>query len=200
MTATMSEARLERPTTRAPRVTAQAWIESIADDPEAISAFAVARRTLAAGAGLAGLRRARLIEIDGALPGRAELAARLHDSTRFYNPHKERCHLRITESDPPPFGAGEAAALVFDRDGERRTASERWWKRVTGTAVKVREGTAWIAAAASGRSAEEVLGELLEVTDLRHGLLVNPHAQDFRPPRAVIPLRWFDSRPLRRKR
>ena len=79
-------------------------------------------------------------------------------------------------------------------------ASERWWKRVTGGSVKVREGTAWIATAAPGHSAEEVLGELLQVRDARHGLLVNPHAQEFRPPASGIPLRWFQSRSPRRKR
>lgn len=177
------------------RRTAQAWIESIADDPEAVSAFAVARRTLEAGARLAGLRRMRLIEIEGALPDAGALAARLHDSTRFYNPHKERCHLRVTETDPAPLAADEAAALVFDRDGEERVASERWWKRVTGAAAKVREGTAWIASAAPGHPALEVLRELLEVRDARHGLLCNPNAQEFRGPVTSVPLRWFASRP-----
>ena len=176
------------------RGTAQAWIESIADDPEAVSAFAVARRTLAAGAALAGLRRMRLIEIEGVLPEAGSLAARLHDSTRFYNPNKERCHLRVTEADLPPLAAGEAAALVFDRDGEKRVASERWWKRITGAAAKVREGTAWIASATPGHSALEVLAELLEVRDARHGLLCNPNAQEFRGPVAAVPLRWFASR------
>ena len=176
------------------RRTAQAWIESIADDPEAVSAFAVARRTLEAGAALAGLRRMRLIEIEGALPDGESLAARLHDSTRFYNPNKERCHLRVTEADPPPLVAGEAAALVFDRDGEERVASERWWKRVGGTAAKVREGTAWIVSAGPGHSARDVLAQLLEVRDARHGLLCNPNAQEFRGPVTEVPLRWFASR------
>lgn len=173
------------------RGTAQAWIESIADDPEAVSAFAVARRTLEAGAALAGLRRLRLIEIEGVLPDAGPLAARLHDSTRFYNPNKEHCHLRVAETDPAPFSAGEAAALVFDRDGERRVASERWWKRVTGTSAKVREGTAWIVSAAPGHSAVDVLSALLEVRDARHGLFCNPNAQEFRGPVTVAPLRWF---------
>jgi hypothetical protein len=176
------------------RRTAQAWIESIADDPEAVSAFVVARRTLAAGAALTGLRRLRLIEIEGALPDAGSLAARLHDSTRFYNPNKERCHLRVIETDAAPLAAGEAAALVFDRDGERRLASERWWKRVTGGAAKVREGTAWIASAAPGHSALEVLADLLEVRDARHGLLCNPNAQEFRGPVTAVPFRWFASR------
>ena len=179
---------------------AQAWIVTIADDPEAVSAFEVAKRTLEAGRGLAGLRRARLIELEGVLPGAGELAARLHDSTRFYNPNKERCHLRVAAEDPPPLEAGEAAVLVFDRDGERREASERWWKRVTGTAIRVREGTAWIAAAVPGRTAREVLAELLEVKDARHGLLCNPHAQEFRTAGETIPLPWFTARPSAARR
>ena len=182
------------------RRTAQAWIESIADDPEAVSAFAVARRTLEAGASLAGLRRMRLIEIEGVLPDAGALAARLHDSTRFYNPNKERCHLRVEDASPAPLAAGEAAALVFDRDGEERVASERWWKRVTGSAAKVREGTAWIASATPGHSALDVLAALLEVRDARHGLLCNPHAQESRGPATVPPLRWFASRPASRRK
>lgn len=181
------------PGTRAPRAVAQVWIASIADDPEAVSAFEVARRTLAAGGALASLRRMRLIELEGALPGSAELAERLHDSTRFYNPNKERCHVRMNSTEAPPLAAGEAAALVFDRDGERRVASERWWKRITGSAVRVREGTAWIASA-TGRPAGEVLGELLEVKDARHGLLCNPHAQECRTAEGGVPMGWFTPR------
>ena len=180
------------------RGTAQAWIEAIADDPEAMSAFTVARRTLAAGAALASLRRVRLVEIEGVLPEPEALAARLHDSTWFYNPHKERCHVRVGEGVAAPLAAGEVAALVFERDGERRAGPERWWKRVTGGAAKVREGTAWIATAVPGHAAEDVLLDLLEVRDARHGLLCNPHSQDFRKPTASVPLRWFATRSTRR--
>lgn len=188
----MSDAANER-VARAPRQVAQVWIETIADDPEAVSAFEVAHRTLEAGAHLVSLRRARLIELEGPLPEARELAERLHDSTRFYNPNKERCYLRVSAAEPPPLAAGEAAALVFDSGDERRTASERWWKRVTGSSIRVREGTAWIAAAAPGREASQVLGELLEVKDARHGLLCNPHAQEFRSG-TEIPLGWFTAR------
>lgn len=182
-----------------PKATAQAWIETIADDPEAVSALEVARRRLPAGAALAGLRRARLIEIEGPLPDGPALAARLHDSTRFYNPHKERCHLRVTLEEPAPLRPGEAAVLVWDRDGERRGASERWWKRVTGSTVRVREGTAWIASAVPGHAAEDVLQDLVELTDRQHGLLCNPHAQESRRAGVDVPLRWFQSRPRARR-
>ena len=43
----------------------QAWIERIGDDPEVFSALSVARSRLAAGRGLRGLRRARLVELEG---------------------------------------------------------------------------------------------------------------------------------------
>ncbi len=176
-----------------PRAVAQAWIVPIADDPEAISALGVARRRLGAGA-LAGLRRARVIEIEGVLPEAAVLAARLHDSTRFYNPNKERCHLRTTAADPAPLAPGERAVLVFDRGGERRPAAERWWKRTAGGAVRVREGAAWIAAAAGPEVAATILEELTEVRDAAHGLLCNPHAQEFRRGGDSVPLAWFAAR------
>jgi len=186
---------------RARPTVAQAWIEPVADDPEALSALGVARRCLGA-EGLRSLRRARLIELEGALPPAAELAARLHDSTRFYNPNKERCHLRVSPADPAPLAPGERAVLVFDRGGERREGSERWWKRATGARIRVREGTAWIFAAGSAEEAEALLGGLTEVEDLRHGLLCNPHAQESRRGGDAVPIEWFAAKPerVRRKR
>jgi hypothetical protein len=172
----------------------QVWIFPIADDPEAVSAAMVARRSLAAGAHLRGLRRARVIEIEGRLPAAGELAERLHQSTRFYNPNKERAIVRVSADQPAPLEAGESAALVFDRGDERRSATERWWKRVTGTTVKVREGTAWIVSAVPGQSSERLLEELLEVRDARTGLLCNPHAQDWRRAERGVPLPWFTKR------
>jgi len=172
---------------------AQAWIVPVSEDPEAVSALAVARRFLGA-AELRTLRRARLIEIEGVLPAVAELAERLHDSTRFYNPHKERCHLRVTAADPAPLAPGERAVLVFDRGGERREGAERWWKRTAGGRVQVREGTAWIAEAADPAATRAWLEALVEVRDARHGLLCNHHAQEARPAGDRVPLDWFRAR------
>lgn len=176
---------------------AQAWIFAVADDPEAVSAAMVARRSLAAGARLRGLRRARLIEIEGRLPAAAELAERLHQSTRFYNPNKERAIVRVSASEAPPLAADESAVLVFDHGDERRAATERWWKRVTGTTIRVREGTVWIVTAVPGQPSERLLEELLEVKDARSGLLCNPHAQEWRRAERGAPLPWFTRRRAR---
>ncbi|MEO5617541.1 MAG: hypothetical protein ABIS67_07195 [Candidatus Eisenbacteria bacterium] len=174
------------------RGVAQAWIETISEYPEAVSAFGVARRALGT-TGLQSLRRARLIELEGALPPAAEVAERLHGSTRFYNPNKERCHLRMTDADPAPLEPGERAVLVFDRGGERREAAERWWKRATGTPVRVREGTAWIVAATAPGEGDAMIEGLIELKDARHGLLCNPHAQEYRRAGDPVPLAWFAS-------
>ena len=182
------------------RAVAQAWIEAIAEDPAAVSALAVARRVLAGGEDLRALRRVRLIEIEGALPDAQELALRLHDSTRFYNPHKERCAVRRQGGDASPLAAGERAVLVFDRDGERRPAAERWWKRVTGDTVRVREGTAWVGEAASGARRDALLAGLLPVAGLGSGLLCNAHAQEFRCAEGTVPLPWFSSPPRTRRK
>lgn len=171
----------------------QSWIVPVSEDPEAVSALAVARRFLGA-AELRTLRRARLIEIEGVLPDAAVLAERLHDSTRFYNPNKERCHLRVTAADPAPLGPGERAVLVFDRGGERREGSERWWKRTVGGRIQVREGTAWIAEASDPAATASWLGALVDVRDARHGLLCNRHAQEARPAGDKVPLDWFRTR------
>ena len=60
--------------------TIQAWVELMSDDPEAVSALAVARARLPAARGLGQLRRLRLIEVSGLLPGRRQLEEVLHRS------------------------------------------------------------------------------------------------------------------------
>src|SRR6185503_19339440 len=102
------------------------------DDPEAASALAVARRRLPAGAKLTSVRRLRLIELEGPLPSRASQEALLHRSTRFYNPAKERCVLRTRRTERAPLEEHEHAVLVWEREGERRSAAERWWRHETG--------------------------------------------------------------------
>ena len=182
-----------------PREVAQAWIETIAQDPAAVSALVIARRTLAGVGDLRSLRRVRLIEIEGRLPDAITLAARLHDSTRFYNPHKERCTVRRLRTDATPLEPTERAALVFDREGERRPASERWWKRVTGDTVRVREGTVWIAGAASADETGAALNMLMPGPGFGQGLLCNANAQEFRRADSTVPLPWFSARAGRRR-
>ena len=167
---------------------AQAWITLLADDPEAASALAVARARLAEGQGLEGLRRLRLVELHGELPVRADLEALLHRSTWFYNPHKERCALRVTARESAPLEGGEVAVRVMERGGERRAAAERWWRHETGQTVEVREGVVWALRFEPGVNAAECARGLAELTRRGHGLLCNPHAQagalavDGRPP------------------
>ncbi|HEY3215859.1 MAG TPA: hypothetical protein VGK93_05155 [Candidatus Eisenbacteria bacterium] len=167
---------------------AQAWVELRSDDPEAVSALAVAQAHLPAGRALHGLRRIRLLELLGPLPPRADLEGLLHRSTQFYNPHKERCTVRVTSSDPAPVRAGERLVLVFERGGERRAAAERWWLHETGVPVEVREGVVW---AASLPETEGVLEDLALVQGRRHGLLCNPHSQECRFAGGEIPLAWM---------
>src|SRR5207247_3209876 len=69
----------------------QAWIELRSDDPEAVSALAVARARVGGGQALLGLRRLRLFELSGTLPATRAVEAPLHRSTWSVNPHKERC-------------------------------------------------------------------------------------------------------------
>ena len=168
---------------------AQAWIELRSDDPEAVSALAVARAHLPAGRSLRGLRRLRLVELRGRLPARERLESLLHRSTQFYNPHKERCAVRMASADPPPLRAGERAVVVVDRGGARRGAAERWWLHETGVAVEVREGTAW-ALSFDGDGAEQV-EDLALVRGRRHGLLCNPHSQDCHVAGESVPLPWL---------
>jgi hypothetical protein len=167
---------------------AQAWIVLKADDPEAVSAEGVARAHLPAGETLVSLRRMRLFELAGGLPGRDELAELLHRSTQFYNPHKERCVVRTDADDAPPLQPGERAALVWERGGERRAAAERWWHHETGKRIEVREGVVWAMrfVGGDGRAAE-----LTMLRDRRHGLLCNPHAQDCRLAEGEVPLPWW---------
>jgi hypothetical protein len=206
---------------------AQAWIELKADDPEAISALDVARRRLAAGARLIGLRRMRLVELAGDLPGRDRIEALLHDSIQFYNPHKERCTVRLAAREAPPLVLGERVVLVTEKGGERRMPAERWWKHETGRAVTVREGTAWLLRLLEDRDLEDrsagSLGDgrdggasrvalrtraragaadearaLAVLRDARHGLFCNPHAQDARVAADVVPFPWLAPAPRRR--
>ncbi len=176
----------------------QAFIELRAEDPEALSAFAVARSRLRAGKGLVSLRRVRVFEITGVLPAKAEVEALLHRSTRFYNPAKERCTVRANERDRAPFRDEESLVLVVDRGLERRTAAERWWKHETGARVQVREGTAWALSFEPGLETEKSTRSLAKVRDRAHGLLSNPHFQDWRPGHGALPpFPWIKGRPKR---
>jgi hypothetical protein len=163
------------------RQLAQAYVEPLAEDPEAVSALSIARGRLAAGRRLRSLRRVRVFEIFGTLPTRAQMEELFHRSTRFYNPAKERCTVRAAEREPGPFGRDEALVLVLDRGLERRPAGERWWKHETGEKVEVREGTVWALAFEPGEDAAGLARELAELKDRRHGLFANPHFQDWRP-------------------
>jgi hypothetical protein len=181
-------------TARAAKRTAQVWVEPVAHDPEAASALAVARARLAAGHALVAVRRARCFELRGTLPDRAGLEALLHRSTWFYNPHKERCTVRLSEDDPAPVGEGERAVLVTERGLGRRAAPERWWKHQTGSAIEVREGVAWVLGFAPGTDTAACAASLAETRDRAHGLLANPHAQETRVAGARVPLPWMPAR------
>ena len=169
---------------------AQVWVELNTRDPEAVSALAVARAHLPGGQALRDLRRLRCIELRGTLPGRAELEALLHRSTQFYNPHKERCVVRIEPSDPAPVAGGARVALVTERGAESRPAAERWWLHETGEKIVVREGVAWVMSF-EGPAAERAAAELTVLKDRMHGLLCNPHSQDHRLSDAAVPLPWI---------
>ena len=190
---------------RETRKTAQAWIDLISEDPEALSAFEVARTRMTAGRHLQRLRRIRIIELTGKLPTRARLEGLLHGSTQFYNPHKERCVVRLATTDVAPLAAGERAVLVIERDAERRPAAERWWRHETGEAVEVREGTAWALTFASSDDAGDAIEDLTLVRGRRQGLLCNPHSQECRVAGERVPLPWLDAplvekpKPARRK-
>lgn len=179
---------------------AQAFIEPRADDPEADSAFTVARAHLDAGRALSSLRRMRVFELSGSLPPRAALEELLHRSTQFYNPGKERCVVRMSGADPVPGGPGEQFVLVFERGGERRAAAERWWRHETGARIQVREGVAW-AMRFEGEAEAAAAAESLTVTlDRRHGLLCNPHFQEWRPAPepGTAPLPWISTKAISR--
>jgi hypothetical protein len=178
----------------------QAWIELRSDDPEAVSALGVARARLASGRGLLGLGRARLVEIAGSRRTPDDVAALLHASTQFYNPHKERCTLRDSDATPLPAPKDAVLVVVWERDGERRGAAERWWRHETQEEVEVREGVVWMLRFAPGIGAADAVGgeaqgaalELANVRDGRHGLLCNPWSQASRLASAATPLPWID--------
>src|SRR5262245_56696444 len=168
---------------------AQAWIELVSDDPEAVSALFVARAHLPAGRRLRSLRRLRVFEIRGRLPARDEIESLLHRSTQFYNPHKERCVVRIQEAEAAPLRTGEHAVIVVERGGARRSAAERWWEHETGVEIEVREGTAWALAFENEGSSD--VEDLMLVRGRRHGLLCNPHSQDCRVAGERVPVPWL---------
>lgn len=170
---------------------AQAWIELRAHDPAAVSAFAVARGRLAAGRGLRGVRRFRVIELEGALPPREALERHLHESTWFYNPHKESCTVRVAESDPAPGAAAAQRVLVVERGGSRRAAAERWWRHVTGRRVVVREAVAWVLEFAAEADAAAAARSLMVLRGREEGLLANPHAEAAALGGGTIPLAWI---------
>lgn len=185
-------------TERKRRRVVQAWVEVVSEDPEAESALHVARTRLEAGARLQGVRRLRLFELSGPLPGGAACADLLHRSTQFYNPHKERCTVRAGMRQPAPLTPAEQVVLVTERDGTRRPAAERWWRHETGAAIEVREGTAWaLTFAADAADAGADAESLARVRDSRHGLFCNPHAQEARVAAGKLPLPWLTA-PLRR--
>lgn len=170
---------------------AQVWVELRSDDPEALSALAVARASLEAGRELGTLRRMRLLELTGMLPARSALEDLLHRSTRFYHPQKERCSVRIGAGEEPPLARGEHAVLITERGSERRSAAERWWLHETGERIEVREGVVWLLAFTGEVDADAALADLVTLHDRDHGLLCNPHSQDSNIARSRIPLPWM---------
>jgi hypothetical protein len=170
---------------------AQAWVELRSDDPEAVSAFGIARARIAAGRTLVALRRLRLFELRGALPARDELEALLHRSIQFYNPHKERCRVRLETGDAPPTGADETLVLVTQRGDEERPAAERWWLQQTHTPVEVREGVVWALRFADGTDGAAATREVALLSDRHRGLLCNPHAQNMEVADGPAPLPWI---------
>jgi len=170
---------------------AQAWVELRSSDPWAWTALHAIRTHLPGGQKLRSMRRVRMFELSGALPARGRLEDLLHRSTQFYNPHKEGCVLRRGVRDPVPVGAGDTSVVVWERDGGRCGAAERWLKRETGKAVRVRESTVWVLGWEPGMSEADRLErtrDLAVLRDRRHGLLANPHAEDAAVHRGAPPL------------
>jgi hypothetical protein len=177
-----------------PGLWAQAWIELGSDDPEAMSALAVARERLAAARRLAGVRRLRLFELHGPLPATAVIEDLVHRSTWFYNPHKEHCRVRTGGRPPLEAAADEQAVLVVERGGARRPAAERWWRHETGAAIEVVEATAWLLRFEPGEDAAAAARALAVLEGRARGLLCNPNAQDHAIAAASeIPLPWIAS-------
>jgi hypothetical protein len=177
-----------------PGAWAQAWIELGSEDPEAMSALAVARERLAAARRLAGLRRLRLFELHGALPAAAAIEDLVHRSTWFYNPHKERCRVRTTARPPLEAAAAEQAVLVVERGGARRPAAERWWRHETGAVIEVCGATVWLLRFEPGEDAAAAARALAVLEGRARGLLCHPGAQDHAIAAASeIPLPWIAS-------
>ena len=162
---------------RAKPEVAHAWVALRAEDPEAASAFVVARDRLEAAGALRELRRFRVFELRGTLPEGPALADLLHRSTQFYNPSKERCVVRREPGAGSPVDGGDAVALVVERGGDRRSAAERWWRHETGSRIEVREGVAWVMRFEPGADASALAGELAVARDRSSGRFCNPHAQ-----------------------
>lgn len=173
----------------------QAWIDVGPDDPQAFSAFAIARTRLAGGGALAALERRRLIEVRGSAARGEDFAQRLHASTQFYNPHKERCTLRSDAAALAPVPRDARLALVWERGGERRPAAERWWREEAGETVEVREGMVWVMRFHEGASPETAADELARVRDARHGVLAHPWSQELRLAGTTPPLPWIEIQP-----
>lgn len=170
---------------------AQLWVRLRADDPEAVSALAVAR-TMDGGEGApASVRRFRLLELRGVLPPRGELEGLLGRSIQFYNPQKESAALRLAAADAAPLEPGERAVLVIERGGVRRRAAERWWRAATGHAVEVREGVVWALRFPPGTDGARAAARLAVVRDRRRGLFCNPHAERHRLAGATAPFPWL---------
>jgi hypothetical protein len=141
-----------------------------------------------------------VFELTGELPERAAVEDLLHRSTRFYNPAKERLTVRDSPGAAAPFSADEALVLVLDRGLERRPAAERWWRHETGAKVEVREGTVWALSFEPGTDTAATAASLAAVTDRAHGLLSNPHFQDWRAGAgASPPWPWVASKRRARK-
>ena len=182
------------------KTTVQAFIELRSEDAEAESARSVTRARLEAGRGLVTLRRVRMFELTGVLPGSAELADLLHRSTRFYNPAKERCTVRDSAGDPAPFRDHEQLVRVVDRGLDRRAAAERWWKHETGSRVEVREALVWALGFEPGVDAAAMTRSLAVLEDRAHGILSNPHFQDASEAQGALPpWPWIKARPRARK-
>lgn len=186
------------------KLRAQAFVELRAEDPEATSALAVARAHLEAGSALSALRRVRVFELAGALPDGGAIADRLHGSTQFYNPAKERCVVRAADGDGSPFEPGEVLVLVLERGGDRRPGAERWWRHETGERIEVREGVVWAMRFVAGEDAPGRAEDLAVTRDRAHGLLANPQFQEARVCAAETPpLDWLSRktwRPTKRPR
>ena len=181
--------------TTAQKTAALVLVELRANDPEATSALQVARARLAAGDRLASLRRFRLFELKGELPAPDEIESRMHRSTQFWNPSKERGSL-LGAGAPGPFAAREVLLLVPERGGERRPAAESWWRHDGGARIEVREGVLWAMRWEDGAADEGRAEALAVTTSSETGLLCNPHAQDWRLLAAggELPADWISRR------